>query len=76
MNRKKTPMFTSNIPTAYEFADFTDPNASSQPNGFGKPDNGAKQIKGNEVFNDIAQGEREAPKLAFESIATKFNQVN
>lgn len=25
MNRKKTPMFVSSIPTAYDFVDFTSP---------------------------------------------------
>ena len=48
-NRKKTPMFESSVPTAYEFVDFTSPANST---GLSKLGMKATEMKSSQVLND------------------------
>ena len=48
MSRKKTPMFVSNIPTSYDFVDFTSPSNSSALSSLGRSVN---ELKGSGIIN-------------------------
>ena len=46
MRNKKTPMFESAMPSAYDFVDFTSPEQESSLSKFGR------DLKGNEIINE------------------------
>lgn len=48
MSKKKSPMFVSNIPTAYDFVDFTSPNNGTALSGFGRT---VDDLKGSGILN-------------------------